>query len=78
MCSWWEVREDESGVVEARRVEQPWSKCSQWKWVQYDWSNGERLCFCNVWSPFQWLAKRVAMVLKRGTGVSGRRWKHVG
>lgn len=75
---WWEVRSNEDGSFEARRVNTPSSENSQWRWVQLDWNDGSRSCFCSVVAPWKWLAILLATKVLRMRGCTGKRWKEIG
>ena len=72
---WWRAELSEHNNPSIRKVDSPSGFASRWRWVQYDWSDGGRSAYCNVWCPWEWMAKLMAAYLRRGTGVSGERWK---
>lgn len=75
---WWEVRHNEDASFEARHVSNPWAKPSKWRWVQLDWNDGSRSCFCNVVAPWAWLAILLATKVLGMRGCTGKRWKESG
>lgn len=57
---WWIVRKYESGLS-VDPADAPYCEASRWRWTLLYWNDGSRSAFCNVWAPWKWLAKFIAL-----------------
>lgn len=73
--TWFRVDIDEFNIPSCQSFNEPCTNHLKWRPQQYDWNDGSRSCFVNVWAPFRWLALLIGIFLIKRSGTTGRRWK---
>jgi hypothetical protein len=73
--SWYRIQIDEFDKLSYQSLNDECEYRLKWVTQQYDWNDGSRSCFVNVWAPCPWLALLIGSFLIKKSGATGRRWR---